>query len=114
MSPAQGDVWWGPAPHKNGPAYRPWLVVNDDSHPFSRVECIVVAMTTKPRSEAINVPDDAWVRGGSRKDAHISPWYVATIKHRDLENQQGKLTESLVADARRALHGYTALQQDEQ
>lgn len=74
MPPEQGEVWWGPASHKSNPAYRPWLIVSDDSHPFSTVECIVVAMTTRERPEAIPVPDDAWVRGGSKKDAYISPW----------------------------------------
>lgn len=70
-------------------------------------------MTTRQRPEAIAVPDDMWVRGGSQKDAYISPWYVATIKHRDLEDQQGTVAESLVADALDALHGFTSLRTDE-
>jgi hypothetical protein len=47
MKVTQGDVWWGPAPHKSDPAYRPWLVVSDDTHPFASEECIVVGMTTQ-------------------------------------------------------------------
>lgn len=106
MAVARGEVWWGPAPHKSSPAYRPWLVVSDSSHPFADEECIVVAMTTQGHPDGIAVPDEAWVRGGSEKDAYVSPWYVTTIKQRDLDNQQGKLAESLVGEVVEALHGY--------
>ncbi len=66
-------------------------------------------MTTQNHADGITVPDEAWVQDGSQKDAYVSPWYVTTIKQRDLDNQQGKLANSLVADAVEALHGYTPL-----
>ncbi len=103
MTDMQGAVWWGPAPHKSDAAYRPWLVVSDASHPFAAEECMV-GMTTQNHPDGIAVPDEAWIRGGSNEDAYVSPWYVTTIKHRDLDNQQGKL-----ADALEALHDYTSL-----
>lgn len=64
-------------------------------------------MTTQNHPNGIAVPDEAWIRGGSQKDAYISPWYVTTIKQRDLDNQQGELASSLVADAVKALLNYT-------
>lgn len=67
-------------------------------------------MTTQARSEAIPVPDDEWVRGGSQAEAYVSPWYVTTIKQRDFDNQQGELSESVVATVVEALHGYTELE----
>lgn len=106
MAVSRGEVWWGPALHKSGPAYRPWLVVSDQSHPFSDEESIVVAMTTRDHPDGIVVPDEAWVRGGSETDAYVSPWYVTTIKQRDLDNQQGELDDSLVSEAVEALHSY--------
>lgn len=109
MAGRQGEIWWGPAPHKSDPAYRPWLVVNNGFHPFSAVECIVVGMTTRDRPDGIAVPEEAWVRGGSQKDAHVSPWYVTTIKQRDLDTRQGELAKSLVTQAVEALHGYSRL-----
>ena len=109
MTAMQGEVWWGPAAHKSDSAYRPWLVVSDTSHPFSTDECIVVGMTTQDHPDGIAVPDEAWTRGGSNEDAYVSPWYVTTIKHRDLDNQQRKLADALVTDAIEALHGYTSL-----
>lgn len=109
MAYMQGEVWWGPAPHKADPAYRPWLLISDNSHPFANVECIAVGMTTQNHPDGIVVPDEAWVRGGSQKDAYISPWYVTTIKQRDLDNLQGELANSLVAVAVEAVHDYTPL-----
>ncbi|MFB6162498.1 MAG: type II toxin-antitoxin system PemK/MazF family toxin [Halococcoides sp.] len=104
---ARGAVWWGPAPHKSSPAYRPWLVVNDDGHPFADEESIVLGLTTTNHSRAIAIPDDAWVEGGSNDDAYVSPWYVTTIKHRDLDDKQGRLDESLVDRAVEVLHDVT-------
>lgn len=109
MADMKGEVWWGPAPHKADSAYRPWLVISNTTHPFSAEECIVVGLTTQNHPAGIPVPGEAWIRGGSKKDAYVSPWYVTTIKHRDLDNQQGKLADSLVADTIEALHGYTSL-----
>jgi PemK-like protein. len=107
MTVTQGEVWWGPAPQKASPAYRPWLVVSETSHPFASEECITVALTTQNHSASIPVPDTAWIRGGSQKDAFVSPWYVTTIKHRDFDSQQGTLSKSLVAAVIDALHRYT-------
>lgn len=107
MSDDRGEVWWGPAPHKSGPSYRPWMIISDASHPFSRTECIVLALTTQPHAAGIKVPDTAWVRGGSNKDSYISPWYVTTIKYRDFDRQQGTLAQRIVTTTVETLHGYT-------
>lgn len=105
--PTRGDVWWGPAPHKETPAYRPWLVLSTDDHPFAGEECIGVAMTTQDHDEGIAVLDDAWVTGGSETPAYVSPWYAVTVKHAALDRKQGTLAASLVGQAAAALHEYT-------
>lgn len=109
MASRHGEVWWGPAPHKSGPAYRPWVVVSDDTHPFAHTECIALAMTTQQHPAGITVPEDAWVAGGSQKQSYISPWYATALKHRDLDRQQGRLREGILATAVTALHDYTAV-----
>ena len=53
-------------------------------------------MTTQDHPDGIAVPEEALIRGGSDKDAYISPWYVTTIKQRDIDNQQGELEDSFV------------------
>lgn len=106
MEDRRGEVWWGPAPHKSSPSYRPWLVVSAGSAPFASEEAVVLALTTRNHDAGIAVSDDAWVRGGSRRDAYVSPWYVTTMKHRDLADLQGELDADLVSEAVRELHGY--------
>ena len=107
MAQDRGDVWWGPAPHKSGPAYRPWVIVSESSHPFAETECIALAMTTQQHAAGIDVPDSAWIRGGTDKKAYISPWYGATIKDADFDRRQGELAADIVADAVAELHRYT-------
>jgi len=107
MSYERGDVVWGPAPHKSGPSYRPWLLVNDSSIPFAHEESVALGMTTSAHDACIRVSDDAWIRGGSREQSFVSPWYVTTLKHRDLDRRQGRLDASLVSAAVEALHRYT-------
>jgi len=106
MTDRRGEVWWGPAPHKSSPSYRPWLVVSDGSTPFDDEEAIVLALTTRAHDAGIAVPHDSWVRGGSQRDAYVSPWYVTTMKHRDFDDLQGELDGDLVTEAVRELHEY--------
>ena len=109
MDHDRGEVWWGPAPHEAGPSYRPWVIVSDSTHPFSDIECIGLALTSQRHADGIRVPDGDWVRGGSNTRSYISPWYVATIKHRDLDRQQGRLAATLVDAAIERLHQYTSV-----
>lgn len=106
MTVARGDVRWGPAPHKSSPAYRPWLVVSTDEHPFSDEECIAVALTTTAHDEGIAVPDDAWAAGGSEKQPYASPWYVTTIKTSTFDREQGRLKPTFVRRVVADLHEY--------
>lgn len=66
-------------------------------------------MTTQPHDDGIEVTDSAWIAGGSRKTSYISPWYVATLKHSDLDRKQEELSRDLLPTAIGALHGYTPL-----
>lgn len=106
MSVTRGSVHWGPAPHKSSPAYRPWLVVSTDDHPFADEECIAVALTTTAHDDGIAVPDDAWTAGGSRKRAFASPWYLTTVKTSTFDRQQGTLDDDFVDRVARAVHEY--------
>lgn len=81
--------------------------MSTDEHPFSREECIGVAMTTQNHADGIEVPDGAWVAGGSERQAYVSPWYVATMKHAAFDRQQGTLADALVGRVASSLHEYT-------
>ena len=109
MDRGRSQVWWGPAPHKPGPSYRPWVIISTHDHPFSHTECIAMAMTTQHHEGAILVPEEAWIQGGSERRSYISPWYVTTTKHRDLDRHQGTLSPEIVAEAVNQLHSYTPI-----
>jgi hypothetical protein len=91
----RADVVKHPAPFKNPPAHRYFLVVSDSSHPFHGEEYAVVALTSKRRPEAIEITDDDWLFGGPPGDSYASPWYLFTIKHADISNAQGSVTEEI-------------------
>lgn len=106
MHHARGEVWWGPAPQKDTPSYRPWLILSTGGHPFADVECVAAAMTTQRHDECLEVPDDAWVEGGSNVRSRVSPWYVATFKYHSFDRQQGRLSDDIVGQTAEKLHGY--------
>lgn len=108
MPYGRGEVWWGPAPQKRTPSYRPWLIVSDRSHPFSHTGCICLGLTTTQHADGLEVTPGEWERGGAEKTSYISPWYVATIKQRDFDRQQGELPERIVTAAVDSLHLYTS------
>jgi mRNA-degrading endonuclease toxin of MazEF toxin-antitoxin module len=111
MTHDRGEVWWGPAPFKSSTA-RPWPIVSDERRPFSRVQCIVLALTTREYSEGIRVPDDARIEGGADVQSYVSAWFVTTHEHRDIDDKQGRLAADLVSRAIEALHGYTPAGED--
>lgn len=107
---ARGGVWWGPAPFKDSPVYRPWLVVSTDTHPFTAEECIALALTTSSHDEGVAVPDEAWSTGGSAVESFVSPWYVTTLKSRTLDRRQGSLEPRFVSEAVERLHEYVPVE----
>lgn len=95
-SPFQrGDVVKHPAPFKSPPRHRFFLVLSDDSHPFHGEEYAVVALTSKQRPEAVEIAADDWRFGGPPGESYASPWYVFTVKHADITNPQGSVTDEI-------------------
>jgi hypothetical protein len=88
----RGDVVWHPAPFKNAPKERPFLALNDSSHPFSGSEYAVVGLTRTDRPPAIELGQSAWDVGTPGGESYASPWYVFTIKHADIIRPKGALT----------------------
>ncbi|GAB3688527.1 hypothetical protein GCM10028857_22770 [Salinarchaeum chitinilyticum] len=82
------------------------MIVSDGTTPFADVEAVALAMTTQDHDAGIPVPETAWIRGGSRTDAFVSPWYVTTIKYRDLDDRQGTLDGDIVTSAVERLHEF--------
>lgn len=87
-----GDVVWAPDPFRDGGNPRLWLVLASDGLPYSGEEYICVALTTSDLTANVEV-GDAWITGQHpRKRSYCSPWVVATVKHNDIANPQGRVT----------------------
>lgn len=80
MGYERGDVVKGPDFFGSSLA-RPWVCVQDDTHPFESEEGIFVAVTTTRRSKAIPLTDDHFVNGGLPRTSYVNSWTVTTIKH---------------------------------
>lgn len=88
---ARGDVVWHPAPFKAPPRERPFVVLSGPAHPFHGTEYVVVGLTLTGREGAIELDHSAWALGRPGGDSFASPWYLFTIKHRDITRPKGSL-----------------------
>ena len=86
----------GPDPFKSGENPRPWLILNNDEHPFAGEEYMVVTLTTTPHDSGITIDGSDWVEGGMPRQSFASPWTVASPKHESLVRRQGRLKEAFV------------------
>lgn len=54
----------------------------------------------------IEIPADAWVRGGTPDDSRIVPWGVKSIARDDIGYWQGRIERRLVTEAADSLVSY--------
>jgi len=106
VSYQRGDVVWGPDPFKSGENPRPWLILNNDAHPFGGEEYLTVTLTTTPHDEGIEITDDDWVEGGMPRRSFASPWAVMSPKDAAIVRRQGRLQEGFVREAAEELWTY--------
>lgn len=86
---------------------RPWLVLSDDQHPFHGEEYLVAGITTTERPGAITIDaEDAWAVGGLPRSSYVSPWFLTTLKHPDVEQGVGALTEDRLETVTGAVTSY--------
>lgn len=99
MSETDGDghpyerghvVWHDGLFRGNG---RPWFVLSDRRHPFHGEEYIVAGITTTERPSGIELDDVDWVVGGLPRTSYVSPWFLTTLKHTDIDRGVGEVTE---------------------
>ena len=106
MSYQRGDVIWGPDPFKSGESPRPWLILNNDAHPFGGEEYITVTLTTTPHDGTIPIDGGDWIEGGMPCQSYAWPWSVASPKHAAIVRRQGRLKESFVQTVIDAMQTY--------
>jgi len=105
MNARRGDVVLGPD-FIGGNSKRPFIVINNQKHPFNSEECLVVLVTTTERSEAIPLPDKKFSQGNLPKESYASPWTITTIKTDVIEERIGTLKENTVENIVDQLNAY--------
>lgn len=106
MSYQRGDVVWGPDPFKSGENPRPWLILNNDTHPFGEEEYMTITLTTTPHDATIPIETADWVEGGMPKQSYASPWAVASPKHAAIVRRQGRSDEDFVQSVIETMQTY--------
>ena len=97
MHPERGDVVRSSDPFKLGTdSQRPWLIVNNQSHPFEGEQFLAVAISTKQYEHSIALDSDVWDVGGVPRDSYISPWAVHSPRVDNLVAWQGRVTTEFV------------------
>lgn len=65
MNSNRGDVVRSLDPFKIGrERQRPWVIVNNETHPFDDEQYLAVAVSTKEYGESLALTDGVWETGG--------------------------------------------------
>jgi mRNA-degrading endonuclease toxin of MazEF toxin-antitoxin module len=97
MQVQRGDVCRSSDPFKLGEdRQRPWLIVNNDSHPFADEQFLAVAITTKEYDRSLALQTDVWEVGGVPRESFVSPWAVHSPRIENLVAWQGRVTDDFV------------------
>lgn len=97
MEPSRGDVVRSTDPFKMGQnQQRPWLVVNNESHPFGGEQYVAVAVSTKEYDDSLPLSDEVWEVGGVPRESFASPWAVHSPRSEDFVAWQGRVTDGFV------------------
>lgn len=77
----RGHVVLAPGPFKgDDDATRPWVVVNNEHHPFDAQQYVVMGLTTKTwYDERIPLADDEYRHRQAPRDSSIVPHAVASL-----------------------------------
>ena len=76
--------------------HRPYVCVSDDSHPFSDEEALYAAVTTTRRAVAIPLGDSDFSFGGLPRQSYVNPWTIVSIRHSDIQQEEGRLVEETI------------------
>lgn len=91
----RGDVVYGDNPFKGEEDARPWVIVsNHEDRPFHGEQYIALTLTTKSWMDGlIDIPETAWVRGGTPEQSRIVPWGVQSIDADDIDFWQVRISD---------------------
>ncbi|RAW45985.1 type II toxin-antitoxin system PemK/MazF family toxin [Halorubrum sp. 48-1-W] len=101
----RGDVVYGDDPFNGGEAARPWLIVsNHEGRSFHGEQYLALTLTTRSWMDGlVEIPEGAWIRGGTPATSRIVPWGVQSLARSDIDRWQGRLRDGVVDGAVDAL-----------
>ena len=107
MRPDRGDVVRSTDPFKLGEdRQRPWLIVNNHSHPFGDEQYIAVAVSTREYDDSLALDPAVWEVGGVPRESFVAPWAVHSPRIEDLVAWQGRVADEFVDRTIGALNEY--------
>lgn len=79
----RGDVVLATDPFKDDEnAKRPWLIANDDDHPFHGEQYVAMALTTRTwYDDRLPLTREDYVEGEPPEDSSIVPHSVTSLQH---------------------------------
>ena len=86
--------------------YRPYVCISDNTHPFSDEEALYAAVTTTRRAVAIPLTDGDFTTGGLPRESYVNPWTIATIRHADIQHEEGRLVDATIETIAEEAAGY--------
>jgi len=86
--------------------YRPYVRLSDETHPFDEEEALYVAITTTERPDAIPLTDEDFVTGGLPRVSYANPWTIVSIRHADIDGEEGRLVGTTAEAIATAAAGY--------
>ena len=86
--------------------YRPYVCISDNTHPFSDEEALYAAVTTTRRAVAIPLTDGDFTTGGLPRESYVNPWTIATIRHADIQHEEGRLVNATIETVAEEAAGY--------
>lgn len=89
-----------------GHDHRPYVCLTDDAHPFDDEESLYTTVTTTRRSAAIPLTESDFVSGGLPQESYVNPWTVTSIRHADMADVEGHLTDATLEKIAREAADY--------
>lgn len=89
--------------------HRPYVCLSDDTHPFSDEEALYAAVTTTRRAVAIPLTDADFATGGLPRERYVNPWTIVSIRHADIELEEGRLVEETTETIATEAAGYVGV-----
>lgn len=103
MAYAHGSIVLAPASFKGG--LRPYLVVSNESRPYFGEEYTVAVVTTRPRSEAVELLESGLTDGRLVEyPSYANPWSLHVVQHDEIERRVAQVSDEVVDEVADRAH----------